>query len=37
MGNIVKKAKRRLEGRIKAYEALKSKIGFRKPGSLKYK
>lgn len=37
MGNRLKKAKRKLDGRIKAWESLKSKIGFKKPGSMKIK
>jgi hypothetical protein len=37
MGNIRKKALRKLEGRIRAWESIKNKAGFKKPGSLKYK
>lgn len=37
MGNLVNKAKRKLEGRIRAWETIKNKAGFKKPGSLKYK
>mgnify|MGYP001766213323 CR=1 FL=1 len=37
MGNIAKKAQRRLDARIKFWESLKNKSGFTKPGSLKYK
>lgn len=37
MGNLVDKARRRLEARIRAWESIKNKAGFKKPGSLKYK
>lgn len=37
MGNIVKKARKKLDARIRAWEGIKNKTGFKKPGSLKYK
>ena len=31
----LKKAVRRLEARVRAWEMLKDKVGYRKPGSMK--
>jgi hypothetical protein len=37
MGNLRKKAERRLEARIRFWESIKNKQGYKKPGSKKYK
>ena len=37
MGNLRKKAEKKLLTRIKAWESIKNKAGFKKPGSLKFK